>query len=79
MTHQLPQRRGGADLLGRAHARRSDVAQPNGPRTRSEIEHKATVRDVVGHIMSAPSCDNNNRPLTARLIGRVLGSRRRRT
>jgi hypothetical protein len=55
------------------------VAQPNGPRTRSEIEHKATVRDVVGHIMSAPSRDDNNQPLTARLIGRVLGSRRRRT
>jgi hypothetical protein len=78
MTHHLHQRQGGADLLGRAHARRSDVAQPSGPRTRSEIEHKATVRDVVGHIMAAPSCDNNQ-PLAARLIGRVLGSRRRRT
>jgi hypothetical protein len=78
MTHDLHQRHSGGDLLGRAHARRSDVAQPHGPRTRSEIEHKATVRDVVGHIMSASNRDNNQ-PLTARLIGRVLGSRRRRT
>jgi hypothetical protein len=77
MTHDLHQRHTGADLLGRAHARRSDVAQPHGPRTRSEIEHRAIVRDVVGHIMSASNRDDQQ-PLNARLIGRVLGSWRRR-
>jgi hypothetical protein len=78
MTHDMHQRHTGADLLGRTHARRSDVAQPHGQRTRGEIEHKTTVRDVVGHIMSASNRDNNQ-PLNARLIGRVLGSRHRRT
>jgi hypothetical protein len=77
MTHDVHQRHAGADLLGRAHARRSDVAQPHGPRTRSEIEHGATGRHLVGHIMDASNRDNCQ-PLNARLIGRVLGSRRRR-
>jgi hypothetical protein len=78
MKHDLHQRHTGADLLGRAHARRSDVARPHGPRTRSEIEHRATVRDVIGQIMPASNRDNLQ-PLNARLTGRVLGSRRRRT
>ena len=78
MTHDMHQRQNGADLLGRAHARRSDVAQPRGPRTRSEIEHGPTGRDVIGHVMWASNCDNRQ-PLNARLTGRVLGSRRRRT
>jgi hypothetical protein len=78
MTHDLHQRHAGADLLGRAHARRSDVAQPHGPRTRSEIEHRATVRDVIGQITPSSNRDTQQ-PLNARLTGRVLGSRRRRT
>jgi hypothetical protein len=74
----MDQRHTCTDLLGRAHARRSDVAQPHGPRTRSEIEHGTTGRALVGHIMSA-SNRNDRLPLNARLIGRVLGSRRRST
>ena len=77
MMHDM-QRPEGAGLLGRPHARRSDVAQPHGSRTRGEIEHKATVRDVVGHIMSASNRDENQ-PLNGRGLGRVLGSRRRRS
>jgi hypothetical protein len=76
MTHDLHQRHTGSDLLGRVHARRSEVAQPHGPRTRSEIECGAPGRALVGHTM--PDSNRENRqPLTARLIGRVLGSRRR--
>jgi hypothetical protein len=78
MTHDQHQRHTGADLLGRVHARRSDVSLPHGPRTRSDIECGAPARDLVGHIM--PSLNRDERqPLNARLIGRVLGSRRRRT
>jgi hypothetical protein len=66
------------DLVGRMHARRGDVVLPSDSRACRGVDRNAAGRDLVGHIM--PACNGDDRKtVRALMMGRVLGTRRRRT
>jgi hypothetical protein len=77
MMHLMSNRHVVLDLVGRVNARPGESVQPD-PRSRRDRDCGALGRDLVGHIMPAWKSDDR-RTVRAPLMGRVLGTRRRRT
>ena len=80
--HLMSNRHVVLDLLGRVNARPGEHVRPSDPRSRYDRDCDrdcgALGRDLVGHIMPAWKSDDR-RTVRAPLMGRVLGTRGRRT
>ena len=79
MTPNMQQRYTGTDLLRRADVARDGLGLTSDPCACRDVQTRAARRNLVGHIMPVWNNDDDDRTVRAPMMGRVLGTRRRRT